>query len=160
MARLTIKEAVAIAPVSESTLRRDIKSGKVSSEKDDRGRRRIDTAELARVYGQLRQSTHSNDTQMNAVDTPDNSPVNINDSPDTSENTTKVVALLENQIADLKNQLERAEVREDTHISEKKELHDRLAAEQEKTRLLMLPKPEPENEGEKPRGWLQRLIGA
>ena len=36
MARLTIKEAVAIAPVSESTLRRDIKSGKVSSEKDDR----------------------------------------------------------------------------------------------------------------------------
>ena len=51
-------------------------------------------------------------------------------------------------------------MREDTHISEKKELHDRLAAEQEKTRLLMLPKPEPENEGEKPRGWLQRLIGA
>ena len=38
MARITIKEAVAIAPVSESTLRRDIKSGKVSSEKDDRGR--------------------------------------------------------------------------------------------------------------------------
>ena len=33
MARLTIKEAVVIAPVSESTLRRDIKSGKVSSEK-------------------------------------------------------------------------------------------------------------------------------
>ena len=110
MARLTIKEAVAIAPVSESTLRRDIKSGKVSSEKDERGRRRIDTAELARVYGQLRQSTHANDTQMNAVDTPDNSPVNVNDSPDTSENNPKVVALLENQIADLKNQLERAEV--------------------------------------------------
>ena len=75
MARLTIKEAVEISPVSESTLRRDIKSGKVSSEKDERGRRRIDTAELARVYGQLRQSTHSNDTEMNAVDTPENSTV-------------------------------------------------------------------------------------
>ena len=59
MARITIKEAVAITPVSESTLRRDMRSGKVSSEKDERGRRRIDTAELARVYGQLRQSTHS-----------------------------------------------------------------------------------------------------
>ena len=160
MARLTIKEAVAIAPVSESTLRRDIRSGKVSSEKDDRGRRRIDTAELVRAYGQLRQSTHANDTQMNAVDTPDNSPVNINDSPDTSSDNPKIISLLENQIADLKTQLERAEMREDTHIAERKELHDRLAAEQEKTRLLMLPKPEPENEGEKPRGWLQRLIGA
>ena len=74
MARITIKEAVAITPVSESTLRRDMRSGKVSSEKDERGRRRIDTAELARVYGQLRQSTHSNDTQMNAVDTPNNPP--------------------------------------------------------------------------------------
>ena len=145
---------------ASASFRRNIKSGKVSSEKDERGRRRIDTAELARAYGQLRQSTHANDTQMNAVDTPDNSPVNVNDSPDTSENNPKVVALLENQIDDLKNQLERAEVREDTHIAEKKELHDRLAAEQEKTRLLMLPKPEPENEGEKPRGWLQRLIGA
>ena len=157
MARLTIKEAVAIAPVSESTLRRDIKSGKVSSEKDDRGRRRIDTAELARVYGQLRQSTDANDTQMNAVDTPDNSPVNVNDSPDTSENNPKVVALLENQIDDLKNQLERAEVREDTHISEKKELHDRLAAEQEKTRLLILPAPK--EKSEKSVGWMQRLFG-
>ena len=154
MARITIKEAVAISPVSESTLRRDIKSGEVSSEKDDRGRRRIDTAELARVYGQLRQSTHSDDTEMTAVDTPNNSPVNVNDTPDTSTDNPKIIAFLENQIIDLKNQLERAEHREDTHITEKKELHDRLAAEQEKTRLLMLPAPR-----EKPVGWLQRLIG-
>ena len=169
MARITIKEAVAIAPVSESTLRRDIKSGKVSSEKDDRGRRRIDTAELARAYGQLRQSIQPNDTQMNAVDTPNNRPENTSDTPDTSDTPTdnpKIISLLENQIDDLKNQLERAEVREDTHIAEKKELHDRLAAEQEKTRLLMLPKPpsenenENENENEKQRGWLLRLIGA
>ena len=163
MARITIKEAVAITPVSESTLRRDMRSGKVSSEKDERGRRRIDTAELARVYGQLRQSTHSNDTQMNAVDTPNNRPEKTSDTPDTSDTPSdnpKIISLLENQIDDLKNQLERAEVREDTHIAEKKELLDRLAAEQEKSHLLMLPKPEPENEGEKPSGWLQRLIGA
>ena len=34
MARFTIKEAIAITPISESTLQRDIKSGKVSSEKE------------------------------------------------------------------------------------------------------------------------------
>ncbi len=164
MARLTIKESVAIAPVSESTLRRDIKSGKVSSEKDDRGRRRIDTAELARAYGQLRQSKHSDEIQMTAVDTPNNRPENTNDSLDPSDSPSdnpKIIALLENQITDLKKQLERAELREDTHIREKKQLHDRLAAEQEKTRLLMLPAPkETEPEPEKARGWLQRLIGA
>lgn len=52
-AKLTIKEAVEVIPVSESTLRRDLKSGKVSSEKDLQGRRRIDASELARVYGEL-----------------------------------------------------------------------------------------------------------
>ena len=143
MARISIKEAVAIYPVSESTLRRDIKSGKVSSEKDDRGRRRIDTAELARVYGQLRQSTQSNEIQMTAVDTPDNAP----DTVDTTHVDPKVVALLENQIVDLKAQLERAEVREDALIAER-------------TKLLniadrMLP-TQKENEQ---RGWLQRVFG-
>ena len=43
MARLTFKESVAIAPVSESTLRRDIKSGKVSSEKDVRSIETVNT---------------------------------------------------------------------------------------------------------------------
>ena len=52
--KLTIKEAVEIIPVSESSLRRDLKSGKVSSEKDLQGRRRIDVSELTRVYGQLK----------------------------------------------------------------------------------------------------------
>ena len=51
--KLTIKEAVEVIPVSESTLRRDLKSGNVSSEKDLQGRRRIDVSELARVYGEL-----------------------------------------------------------------------------------------------------------
>ena len=118
MARLTIKEAVTIAPVSESTLRRDIKSGKVSSEKDERGRRRIDTAELVRVYGQLTHATQSNDTEMNAVDTPDNPPVNVNDTP---IDDPKIVALLENQIADLKAELERSTDRENVLITEKNE---------------------------------------
>ena len=54
MSKLTITEAVKILPVSESTLRRDLKSGKVSYEKDQKGRKQIDVSELERVYEQLR----------------------------------------------------------------------------------------------------------
>ena len=50
MAKVTISEAVGLTGISESTIRRDIKSGKVSSEKDEKGHRRIDIAELQRVY--------------------------------------------------------------------------------------------------------------
>ena len=166
MARLTIKEAVAIAPVSESTLRRDIKSGKVSSEKDDRGRRRIDTAELARVYGQLTHPTQSNDTEMNAVDTPNNGSVNVNDTPDTPIENPKIVALLENQIADLRSQLEQSTERENALITEKTKLLDMLSTEQEKTRLeqeksrlLMLPVSETNTRSERKPNWVQRLLG-
>ena len=165
MARLTIKEAVAIAPVSESTLRRDIKSGKVSSEKDDRGRRRIDTAELARVYGQLTHATLSTDTEMNTVDTPNGSPANVNDTPDTPIEDPKIVALLENQIADLRSQLEQSTERENALITEKTKLLDMLLTEQEKTRLeqeksrlLMLPETSEKNR--KTPNWLLRLVGA
>ena len=165
MARLTIKEAVVIAPVSESTLRRDIKSGKVSSEKDDRGRRRIDTAELARAYGQLTQSTQSNDTEMNAVDTPKKVTVDVNDTPDTSSEDPKIVALLENQIADLKAELERATDRENVLITEKTKLLDMLSTEQEKTRLeqeksRLLMLPETSEKTRKTPNWLLRLVGA
>ena len=166
MARLTIKESVAIAPVSESTLRRDIKSGKVSSEKDDRGRRRIDTAELARVYGQLTHATESNDREMNVVDTPNNGTLNSNDTPDTPTDTPKVVSLLENQIADLKAQLESATDRENALMTEKTKLLDMLSTEQEKTlleqeksRLLMLPASETNTAPEQKPNWVQRLLG-
>ena len=148
MARLTIKEAVEISPVSESTLRRDIKSGKVSSEKDDRGRRRIDTAELARVYGQLRQSTDSNDTQMTAVDIPNNATSgNENETPDTHIDNPKIVAILEGQVQDLKSQLAQATEREAKLL----DLTDRL---QKQNEVLMLPSPD-----EKRPNWLQRLFG-
>ena len=166
MARLTIKESVAIAPVSESTLRRDIKSGKVSSEKDDRGRRRIDTAELARVYGQLTHATESKDIEMNTVDTPNNGTLNSSDTPDTPTDTPKVVSLLENQIADLKAQLESATDRENALMTEKTKLLDMLSTEQEKTRLeqeksrlLMLPASETNTAPERNPNWVQRLLG-
>ena len=56
MSKLTITESIKIIPVSESTLRRDLKSGKVSFDTDGKGRKQIDVSELTRVYGQLKQS--------------------------------------------------------------------------------------------------------
>ena len=47
MSKITLSEAVEIIPVSESTLRRHMRAGKVSSEKDRNGHNLFDTAELA-----------------------------------------------------------------------------------------------------------------
>ena len=138
--KLTIKEAVDVIPVSESSLRRDIKSGKLSSEKDLQGRRQIDTSELIRVYGELNpisektaQSDKSvRDTQVNTDDTP------------------KIVALLEGQVQDLKAQL-------DTATEEKAKLLKLLSEEKEEKRALM---PPADDKPQKSQNWLLRLVGA
>lgn len=136
MAQITISEAVGITGVSESTIRRDIKNGKVSSEKDNNGRRRIDTAELDRVYG-------------------------ISPPPDVHKADSdgqKSVALLENQVADLKAQLAQSHKRETAHIEERSKLLDLLSAEKAEKRALMPPADE-----KPPRtssNWLLRLVGA
>ena len=145
MSELTITEAVKIIPVSESTLRRDLKSGKVSYEKDQKGRKQIDVSELERVYEQLRtqngsqpptneSAEHSepvNDSHqnlsMNGNDSHQNPSVNGNDSP-------KVIELLEGQVQDLKERLTKA----DTEKAQLLDLADRL---QKQNEILMLPSP-------------------
>lgn len=122
--KLTIKEAVAVIPVSESSLRRDIKKGKVSSEKDLQGRRRIDASELERVYGQLK---HANGDP----DIPDES---VRESQMTADDTPKIIALLEGQVQDLKAQLETATA----ETAKLLDLADRL---QKQNEVLMLPTP-------------------
>ena len=120
--KLTIKEAVEVIPVSESSLRRDIKSGKVSSEKDLQGRRRIDASELARVYGELKQDNG----------TPEQSDESVRDSQVNTDDTPKIITLLEGQVQDLKAQL-------DTATAEKTQLLELLSAEKEEKRALMPP---------------------
>ena len=137
--KLTIKEAVEVIPVSESSLRRDIKSGKVSSEKDLQGRRRIDVSELTRVYGELKQDSG----------TPEQSNESVRESQMNTDDTPKIVALLEGQVQDLKAQL-------DTATEEKAELLKLLSAEKEEKRALMPPA----DEKPKSRNWLLRLVGA
>ena len=159
MSKLTITEAVKIIRVSESTLRRDLKSGKVSFAQDAKGRKLIDASELERVYGQLNGRNGSaapaeseepinenpQNLSMNGNDTSQDPSVNGNDSE-------KVVALLENQVADLKAQLAQASDRETSLISEKSKLLDLTDRLQKQNETLMLP-PAPE----KKRSWFDRL---
>ena len=141
MAKVTISEAVDLTGVSESTIRRDIKAGKVSSEKDEKGHRRIDTAELHRVYG-------------------------ITPPPESQEaelDSQKVIAVMENQIADLRAQLEKSELQLEIATTEKSQLLDLLSAEKEEKRELktemkaLMPPPD---DKPKSRNWLLRLVGA
>ena len=64
--------------------------------------------------------------------------------------THKIVALLEGQVQDLKDQL-------DTATQEKAQLLDLLSAEKEEKRALM---PPPEEKNQKSPNWLLRLVGA
>ena len=130
MAKVTISEAVGLTGISESTIRRDIKSGKVSSEKDEKGHRRIDIAELQRVY--------------DLTPPPDRD----KEEPESQQ----IIGLLENQIADLRSQLEQATDREMALIAEKSRLLDL-------TDRLTLMLPAPKEKPEKSVGWVQRLFG-
>ena len=54
MQKVSLQQAVKMTSRSESTLRRDVKKGKVSAERDERRHLRFDIAELQRVYGELK----------------------------------------------------------------------------------------------------------
>ena len=125
-------EAVKVVPVSESTLRRDLKTGKVSFTTAKNGKKVIDYSELERVYGDL----NVNEVSMNGNDRAD------------------MLAIKENQIVDLKAQLEKAEMRETALIDEKSKLLDLTDRLQKQNEVLMLP-AEPQTK----QTWWQRLTG-
>ena len=126
MSKITLSEAVEIIPVSESTLRRHMRTGKVSSEKDHNGRNLFDTAELVRVYGDLK---------LNGTRPLSDEPVNPSQMTD-GDTPTKVVAFLESQNTELKSQLEEAH----SQNAQLLELSTRL---QKQNEILMIPPPQP-----------------
>ena len=145
MSKVSIRQAIKMTGRSDSSIRRDMRSGKVSFTKNGRGKVHFDIAELQRAYGELKPL----DTP---TDTPSEQSMNGHDIPIDKD---KVITLLENQVADLKGQLEKAEHRETALIDERSKLLDMLSEEKAERRALMLP-PAPE---EKRIGWWQRLIG-
>ena len=132
MSKLTMTQAVSVIPVSESTLRRDLKSGKVSFETDAKGRKQIDASELTRVYGHL-----NTERAAPVNDTAEKPSMNGND-------TDKVIALLEGQVQELKAQLAQA-------TTEKADLLTLANNLQKQNAVLMLPPPKEKH------GWGERL---
>ena len=145
MQNLTITEAVKVIPVSESKLRRDMKAGVVSYDVDATGKKRFDPSELVRVYGQIDLPETNGQVKES----------NSNPS-ETGHDRAEILALKDNQIADLQKQIEKAEMRETALIDEKSKLLDLLSAEKDEKRALMPPV----DDKPKTRNWLLRLVGA
>ncbi len=103
---LTPSEAARRASIGRSTLYRAMKDGTISVSKDAKGRKRIDAAELARVYS-LDTSDTSQDVPHVSHGTPERSPevsalvVSMKARIDLLEREN---ALLERELADAKNE--------------------------------------------------------
>ena len=158
MSKIPISEALTLINVSKTTLYRDINNGKVSATKDAVGRKVIDIAELARVYGDFVSPPHaengtrekSHQGNMGQNGTGGNGKNII-----ISDASATIVAVLEEQVALLKTQLERAETKLENAAARENKLLDMLSVEQEKTKQLMLPPPD--NDKPKP-NFFRRLF--
>lgn len=144
--KILLSEAENWVKPGRSKIYDDARKGTLSTEKDPtRGNKKVvDTAELQRVYGEIH----------NPADNPKESNM------DTSGQQIDPSILLhayENQIQDLRTQLELAAERETALISEKVKLWDLLSAEKEEKAEIRALMPPPETTERK--GWLQRLIG-
>ena len=126
MQNVSLQQAVRMTGKIESTLRRDVKKGKVSAGRDGRRHLRFDISELQRAYGELRSA--GDDTQ---------STEQSDDKTMSGHNReTEILAMKDNQIADLRNQLEKAEAQLQIAMTEKTKLLDLLSAEKEEKREL------------------------
>ena len=68
MALLTIAQAARTAGVARSTIYSHLRSGKLSTTRTPAGERRIDTGELARVYGPVGPTTQSDVVSSTPLD--------------------------------------------------------------------------------------------
>ena len=154
MSKISITEALKLVDVSKTTLYRDLKENKLSSTTDAKGKKVIDTAELERFYGQLNSPSvngagNSGNSQSDPTEQNRTHGKQVSDNSEhngTVDGSPAVIAVLEDQVAVLKSQLE-------CEREEKVKLLDMLAMEQEKTKLLMLPQAEPE-QVQKKGSWL------
>ena len=126
MSRITVAQAVSLGYTSQATIYRDMSTGAISYERNGKNRRLIDVSELSRVYGEPQ-------TPKSESDTPKEND-NSQTTPQTHIDKDKIITLLEAQVQDLQEQIT-------AERTEKNKLLDMLQAEQEKNRLLMLPKP-------------------
>ena len=150
MARITISEAEKLVNPSGKTLHRWTQQGKLSYSLNAEGVKVVDTAELERVCGPLKNpnadSRESHESghrdTVSRVETADFAPPAVPDK-------TELVSSLERHIESLTSQLETANRQLDRAFDEKAGLLRVL-----ENQTLMLPKPEEEVEK---LSWWQRL---
>ena len=146
MQNVSLQTAVKMTGKSESTLRRDVKKGKVSAGRDARRHLQFDIAELQRAYGEMK--TTGEDAQSTEQG---------NGKAMTGHDSAEILAIKDNQIADLRSQLEKADAQLQIATTEKTKLLDLLSAEKAEKRALM---PPPDEKPQKSPNWLLRLVGA
>lgn len=140
MSKILMSEAEVLVPVKRAALYRHAKRGELSTSKDGRGRMVVDVSELERYYGRLNQNgngRHSETAEIDEcghVETPQNVD---NGHHDNTIGSQVVIELLQEQLADAKDR--------------ERQLLSMLKTEQEKSQMLMLPKPK------KRFGWLGYL---
>ena len=91
MAKITISEALKLVSVKKTALYSDIKKGVLSAGLDSRGRKVVDTAELERVYGTLK-DPNTNGTQNGTPWTETNNSEQNGQKRTTSEHRTEMPA--------------------------------------------------------------------
>ena len=136
MAQFTIAGAARAAGVGRATIQRALKAGRLSATTNEQGERVIDMAELLRVFGPLKQSEQPASSITSQLDT---------------GGEQGLSAVL---VEVLREQLRKAEEREQQAQQEKARLLSLLEAEQQARRdleqKLLPPPPPPQPEPEPP----------
>lgn len=135
---LSVTEAAHVAGVSRRTIQRSIQSGRLSTATTATGERAIDTAELLRVFGPLRQAPSDTPAPMSQ-------PVATNDAPDT---------VTETLIEVLREQLQQAQ-QEKARLLAMLEVEQQARRELETKLLPAPPKPAPSSHR---RVWLLLML--
>lgn len=102
MALLPVSKAARLVGLSRKTMYAHIKNGKVSASKDSKGSLLIDTSELIRVFGALRQEQDSDGDMARQPGTSDSNQVMLEKMDHMSrqiESLTETIAALKEQLA-------------------------------------------------------------
>ena len=122
MAQIGFSEASRLSGRSRSTLYRAVKSGVLSATTDSKGNQVIDVAELARVYGPLRNetqdtvSTHESSDTHEAIDTAHR----VKILEEQVKARDEQIKILKDQVDDLRKRLDKSDERVDVFITQKK----------------------------------------
>ena len=146
MAKLNITKAAKAAGIARGTLYKHIDEGKISCQLDDKGKRVIDTSELMRVYGEIKQPETTSERS-------DKRPIEHKE----TQEETEVVQVLRERIGDLEKQVE--DLRQDKEASRKRESELLDIVKQQQTLLLPPGDTEKAEKDIRKTGFFSRLFG-